>query len=162
MIKYIEKYWIIIALVFIIFAFIKPSICFLILGLVFLIFSIESYKFNKYIYLKGVKCSAKILTYESDYEGHKTPIIEFKIASGEIISEKPYFYASTDFSKIRTYKNKINQNVNILYDPKNPKRFVIQSEEEFSYTVLMLFFFISIASIAIAICDLFGVININY
>ena len=118
MIKYIEKYWIIIALVFIIFAFIKPSICFLILGLVFLIFSIESYKFNKYIYLKGVKCSAKILTYESDYEGHKTPIIEFKIASGEIISEKPYFYASTDLSKIRTYKNKINQNVNILYDPK--------------------------------------------
>ncbi len=161
MINYINKYWIIFVLLFIILAFIKPSICFLILGLVFLIFSIESYKFNKYIYLKGIKCSAKILTYESDYEGYKTPIVEFKIPSGEIISEKPYFYASTDLSKIRTYKNMINQPVSILYDPKNPKRFVIQSEEDFSYITLMFCFLVSIASIIIAFCDLFGVINMN-
>jgi hypothetical protein len=161
MINYINKYWIIFVLLFIILAFIKPSICFLSLGLVFLIFSIESYKFNKYIYLKGIKCSAKILTYESDYEGYKTPIVEFKIPSGEIISEKPYFYASTDLSKIRTYKNMINQPVSILYDPKNPKRFVIQSEEDFSYITLMFCFLVSIASIIIAFCDLFGVINMN-
>ena len=158
--KYIEKYWKLIVFIFVVFIFINIALSFLLLGLLVFYFSVETYIFNEKIQKVGIERSGKIISYESDYEGYKTPIIEFETKNGELISEKPYLYASTDLSKIRTYTNYIDKPVIILHDPENPKKFVLKSEKEFNYFFIFMLFTVSLGFVIIAICSLFDFIKL--
>ena len=125
----IKKHGLIIFLFFVFFIFYKPIFCFIIGGILIFNYGCSILIFLSYIKKHGIETIGKILSYESDEEGYKTPIIEFKTLEGISLTKKPYYYASTDLSRFRTYKNNVNQNVTIIYSLKNPEKFVIKTEQ---------------------------------
>ena len=159
--KNITKYWLYICISFIIAMFVKPILCALILGSLFFYIGIVTINFLRRISKSGIQSTGTILSYESDDEGYKTPIVEFTTLTGEKIAEKPSVYASSDLSKIRTYNNLINQNIIILYDPENPKQFVISSEKEFNYFFLILCILAGLFFIGLCFGNLLGYIQFD-
>ncbi|WP_438967249.1 hypothetical protein [Flavobacterium sp.] len=123
--------------------------------------AISSLSFFDYINKNGIKTNGKILSYESDEDGHKTPIIEFKTFDGKFVSKKPHYYASTDLSFFKTYQNNINQIVEIIYSPKKPEMFVIKSEKNFNYGSIIFMLIISLIFLGIAIGKILGLIKIE-
>jgi hypothetical protein len=159
--KYIEKYWIAIVIVFLLFMFIKPVVCFLMLGSLIFYIGIKSILFLKRIQEKGITCTGKILSFQADRKGYKTPVVEFTPVEGGSIAEKPFIYASTDLNKIRSYKKMIDKEVLILYDPGDPKKFILADEKHFNYFVFVLLILAGLAFITLSICSLSGYIKIR-
>jgi Protein of unknown function (DUF3592) len=157
----IKKYWYFIVALFIFFMFYKPVFCFLLLGILLMFFAINSLTFFDYINKNGIKTNGKILSYEKDEDGHKTPIIEFKTLDGNIIIKKPHYYASTDLSIVITYQHNINKNVEIVYSPKKPEMFILETEKKFNYGSVILIMIISLIFSGIAIGKILGVLNIE-
>ena len=142
-------------------AFIKPALCFLILGTLISYFGFASVLFLMKIAKTGIEWKGNIIEYQTDNDGHKTPLIEFKTMAGEIIREKPFIYSSTDLSKIRTYKSFIDQSVPILYDKDDPKRFILKNEEGFNYIVFLLFIIAGLFFVGLSISWILGFIQIG-
>jgi hypothetical protein len=159
--RYIQKYWLYIFIAFVIAMFVKPIICAFIMGSLIFYIGIETIIFLRKIHKNGIECNGTIVSYQSDDEGYKTPIVEFTALTGEIISEKPFVYASSDLSKIRTYKNMINQSTAVLYDPNDPKKFVLTNEREFNYLISFLFILGGLFFIGLGICSILGYINFD-
>ena len=156
-----KEYSIIIIILFVFFMFYKPIVCALIMGALVLYHGIESLMFLNYINKNGIESLGKILSYESDEESYKTPIIEFQTLEGKFIKEKPYYYASSDLSKFRTYKNDINKNITVLYSSERPEKFVIKTEKNFNYGSLIFVIAIGLIFIILACVNLFGYINMD-
>lgn len=157
----IKKYWIAIVVTFGICMFIKPALCFLILGTIISYAGFASVTFLKKIKRSGIDWTGNIVEYQSDSDGHKTPLIEFTTMTGDIIREKPFVYDSTDLSKIRSYSKSINTSVPILYDPDDPKKFVLKNEEGFKYAVFIFFILGGLFFIALSISWLLGYIKMG-
>ena len=157
-----KEYAITIFILFVFFMFYKPVICFLILGSLATFIGIQSWVFIVDIKKNGIESIGKILFYESDEDGYKTPRIEFKTKNGNHIKKKPYYYASTDLSEFRTYKNKINDSVSILYDKKNPEKFVLGNERNFNYFSLILIILVGIVFLTVGILSLLEIIKIDF
>lgn len=157
----IKKYWIAIAVTFSICMFIKPALCFLILGTIISYAGFAAFTFLKKIKRSGIDWTGNIIEYQSDSDGHKTPLIEFTTMTGDIIREKPIVYASTDLSKIRTYSKSIDTAVPILYDPDDPKKFVLKNEEGFNYFVFIIFILGGLFFIGLSISWLLGYIKMG-
>ena len=157
----IKKYWIAIVVTFGICLFVKPALCFLILGAIISYAGFASVAFLKKIKHSGVDWTGKIVEYQSDSDGHKTPLIEFTTMTGDFVKEKPFVYASTDLSKIRTYSKFIDQTVPILYDPDDPKKFVLNNEEGFNYAVLIIFIIAGLFFVGLSISWLLGYIKMG-
>lgn len=141
--------------------FIKPALCPLILGTIVSYMGFASVIFLKRITRTGISWTGNIVEYQSDNDGHKTPVIEFTTMTGDFVKEQPFVYASTDLSKIRTYKNSIDQPVPILYDPDDPKKFVLKNEEGFNYVVFILFIFGGLFFIGLSISWLLGYVKMD-
>ena len=152
----IKKYWYFIVALFTFFMFYEPIYCFLILGLIVMFLAVDSLFFFDYINKNGIKTNGKILSYEKDDDGHKTPIIEFKTLEGKFVSKKPHYYASTDLSIIKTYQNNINKNVEIIYSPKKPEMFIIEAEKNFNYGSVILMIIVSLIFLGFAIGKILG------
>lgn len=148
-------------MLFLIFMFVKPALCFLLLGTFFSYFGFEAIRFLKTIPKKGIEWTGNIVEFQSDSDGHKTPLIEFTTMSGDLVREPPFVYASSELSKIRTYDNLINQSVPILYDPDDPKKFVLKTEAGFSYFVFTFFLLAGLFFIGLSISSLLGYIKIR-
>lgn len=159
--RYIKKYWLYIFIAFVIAMVIKPILCALILGLLFFYTGIVTINFLRKIDKLGIECTGTILSYESDSEGYKTPIVEFTTLTGEKISEKPFVYASSDLSKLRTNKKMIDQSIVIVYDPDNPKQFVIHNEKGFNYFFLILCVAAGLFFIGLYISSLLGYVQFD-
>lgn len=159
--NFIKRYWIGIVVTFALCMFIKPALCSLILGTLLSYIGFEALKFLSSIKKRGIEWTGNIIEYQSDSDGHKTPLIEFTTMTGDIIKEKPYVYASTDLSKIRTYNNLINQSVSILYDPKDPKKFVLKHEEGFNYIVFVFLILAGLFFVGLSISLLSGYIKMG-
>ena len=157
-----KEYAIPIFILFVFFMFYKPVICFLILGSLATFIGIQSWIFIVDIQKNGIESIGKILFYESDEDGYKTPTIEFKTKNGNQIKKKPYYYASTDLSKFRTYKNKINESVSVLYDKNNPEKFVVGNERSFNYFSLILIILVGIVFLTVGILSLLEIIKIDF
>jgi hypothetical protein len=157
-----KKYGIPIVVLFVFFMFYKPVVCFIILGSLVSIISIYFWNFLSNIQKNGIKNVGKILFYESDSEGHKTPTVEFTTNNGIQIRKKPYYYASTDLSKIRNYKNNIDKKIDILYDPQNPEKFVIGKERNFNRFSLIFGILVGIIFLTVGICSVLGIINVEF
>ncbi|KFF06123.1 DUF3592 domain-containing protein [Flavobacterium reichenbachii] len=154
-----KKSGIIILILFIFFGFYKPVVCFLIVGSLILYHGIHYLEFLNSITKNGIESLGKIVSHESD-EGYKIPIIEFKTLEEKLITGKPYYYASTDASFFRSYKNDINKNIKILYSSKNPERFVVKAEKSFNYGTLIFSVIIGAAFTSMAIAQLLGYVNV--
>lgn len=159
--KFIEKYGLIIAVLFIFFMFYKPIFCFLLLGSLALYYGIESLTFLNYIKKNGIESLGEILSYESDEDGYKTPIIEFKTLKGELIKQKPYYYASTDLSIFKTYKNNINKKITVIYSEDNPGKFVIKTEKDFNIGTIILMIIVGLFFVGLSIGNLLGFLNMG-
>ena len=157
----IKKYWKAIVVTFGVCMFIKPALCFLILGTIISYAGFTAVTFLKKIKRSGINWTGKIIEYQSDSDGHKTPLIEFTTMTGDIIRESPIIYASTDLSKIRTYSKSIDTAVPILYDPDDPKKFVLKNEEGFNYVVFIIFILGGLFFIGLSISWLLGYIKMG-
>ncbi len=133
----------------------------LILGAIFFCMGTQSIFFLKKIKKKGVSCTGKIISYESDSEGYKTPIVEFTPFEGTLIAEKPIIYGSTDLSKIRSYKKMIETEVSILYDPDDPKKFILTNENGFNYFMVILFGLLGLGFIVLSLFVFSGYIKLS-
>ncbi|MET3732579.1 hypothetical protein [Moheibacter stercoris] len=116
----------------------------------------------KRIHNNPVFANAKIVKYEIVEYGYKEPKLSFFTKDGIEICEKPAFYFATDLSKIRTYRNKINQTVEVTYNQNNPREFIISSENKLNYLVLSFLCMIALIFICVSISSLLGIIEVNY
>jgi hypothetical protein len=155
----IKKYWYFIVALFIFCMFYKPIFCFLLLGMILIFFSVNSLTFFDFINKNGIKTNGKILSYEKDEDGHKTPIVEFKTLDGKLIVKKPHYYASTDFSIVKSYQNNINKIVEIVYSPKKPEMFIIETEKKFNYGSVIFMIVIGLIFLCFTIGKIMGIIN---
>ncbi|MES2800619.1 MAG: DUF3592 domain-containing protein [Bacteroidota bacterium] len=158
--KYLVKYWFVIIGIFAVFMFIEQAICLLILGSLFLFLPIGAILFLKNLENYGLESRGIILEYKSDYEGYKTPIIEFYTTKNELIKDKPYVYGSTTLSGLRLYKKNINSTVIVCYDPNNPEKFVIKEDNTFNYFIFLIFAILGIGVTSLSILELIGVTNL--
>ncbi|TDW52535.1 uncharacterized protein DUF3592 [Flavobacterium sp. 270] len=147
-----KNHGIIIFIPFVFFMFYKPAVCFLILGTVALYFLLSSILFLNKIKKSGIESVGKIVSYESDNEGYKTPIIEFETADGQNLAGKPFLHTSTDLDKFQSYKERIDKNIKIIYDSENPEKFILKHNSVGCGMVLMgivglVFIFLSIGSL---------------
>ena len=118
------------------------------LGIFYAIYVISSLSdFQK----KGIEVNGTILSYDSDYEGYRTPIIEFTTLNGIEIENKPKYYSSSDLGKVIKLDKNINSTITILYDPKFPERFIIKDEVTFSHIGIIFLTILSLVSLAIGI-----------
>jgi len=154
--SFIIKYRIFIGIAYLALGYIRPSLCFLLLGLIFLYFGITTIFQLWKLYRSGVECNAKIVSYETDDEGYKTPVMEFNTADGKSITEKPWVYGSSDLSKIRTYSEKLNEPTKVIYNSDHPEEFVLKSEFGFNFFILILLIAGGIFATGFAISALFG------
>lgn len=154
-----KKYGIIIVILFVTFMIFKPVMCFLLLGGLVLYYGIHYLEFLNDITKNGIESLGEILSYELD-EGYKTPVIKFKTLNEELITGKPYYYASTDADFFKSYKNDINKSIKILYSSKSPEKFVIKTEKSFNYGSLVFAMIVGSIFMLIAIAQLLGYINV--
>ncbi|KUF40891.1 hypothetical protein [Myroides marinus] len=147
-----------IALLFLI--FFAPAFCPLILGSLMVYYTVHYALFLRNISKYGKEDTGKIVSYQKGNKGYKVPLIEFEI-NGTVIVKTPYFYASTDLSKLMTYSDDINKSIGIIYDPKDFEKFVIKSKSGFNNLVLLLFGMVGLLFIVIGLAQLLNVINID-
>jgi hypothetical protein len=114
------------AILFIFFMFYNPVICPLMLGVLLLFYAINSVLFLNKLSKNGIESFGKILSYESDRKGYKTPIIEFQIAEGKYFAGKPYVHSSSDLDKFQSYSENINKRVKVIYNPESPEKFILK------------------------------------
>ncbi len=154
----IKKYWVAVVVAFWVCIFTKPILCFLILGTLLAYSGFAAVIFLKKISKTGIDSTGNITEYQTERNRYKTPIIEFTTMTGDVIKEKPVVYAPTDISKIRTYSNSVGQTVSVLYDPNDPKKFVLKNEERFNYIVSIFFI---LAGLLFAGLSILGVIKMG-
>ena len=157
-----RKYGIPLFIGFVFFMYYKPIVCFIILGSIIFICSFSYWRFLLYINKNGIHSVGKIVFYESDSDGYKTPMVEFTSQNGMQVREKPYFYASTDLSKIRTYKKDIDKPIDILYDPKSPEKFVLGKERNFNSFGLIFMALVGLIFFTVGICSIMGIIDVEF
>lgn len=156
---FIKKYWIVILVAFGLSIFVKPALCFLILGTLVSYASLNAILFLKHIANNGIDCTGKIVEYQSDSDGDKTPLIEFTTRSGKLIRETPYVYTYT-FSSF-SFKDSVNQAVPILYDPEDPKKFVLNNERKFDYAAFIIFILLGVFFVGLGVSSILGYIKID-
>jgi len=158
----LKKYWILFVIGFFLLAIIKPALCFLIFGLFILYLSIASIRLQKRLSVLGVECVGRILSFETDSDGDKTPVVEFTPTGGTVITEKPFIYSSTDLSKLRSYDNLIGKEVLVTYDPEDPKRFVLTQEKGLNIFVFAVFLLGGGVFVGVGIAGLAGFIRLGH
>lgn len=120
--------------VFFLVALINPSLIMLLVGIVIAFIGFKTLLFQASLLKRGIRWEGRIIKFVSGRTGHKTPIIQFTTMTGEQIQEEPSVYSSTDLSIIKKYEKLINKDVQIVYDPQNPKTFILVKEKRFIYS----------------------------
>ena len=148
-----EKYLIPIVVLCVVLFFIKPALCFLIVGILGSCYVAFSSLHFKKIQNKGIECTGKIVSFQITNGGYKTPVIEFTTLEGQNVIATPYVYMST---KVTAIDNEIL----VAYDPDNPKKFILRKETASNYFAIILCSLICLAFIILSICSLLGYIDI--
>lgn len=156
--KNLEQYWVIIVPIFILSLIIQPAICFLIFGLLISFISIKGILLMQRINKSGIQCVGEIVHYDTDNDGDKIPVVEFKTIEGQIITKKPTFFVSTDLGNLRTF----NKRILIVYDSLDPEQFIIDGEEGGNYIFVVLFLLAGLFFCIISICGITGYIEFNH
>lgn len=110
---------------------------------------------------RGVECIGKIIRYESDSEGHKTPFVTFTSLQGEIIAGKPTISATTDLSKIMSYKGVTDKPVLLIYDPVDPEKFILKEDVGTNYLAMIFIFLVGGVFVTLVYVILLGLFKGN-
>lgn len=133
-----KRLGIIVVIPFVFFLFYKPVICFLILGTLSLFYGIYSLSSLIWITKNGIESHGKIVSYESDEKGYKTPVIEFQISEGRNFKGKPFLHTSSDLDKFQTYQKNINKTIKIIYNPKDPEKFILKDNSNYFGLIILI------------------------
>jgi uncharacterized protein DUF3592 len=158
----LKKYWTFIAVVFFLLAIIKFALCILIFGLLISYISIENMRLQRRLSSMGIECTGRILSFEGDRDGDKIPVIEFTPTGGDEIIAKPFVYSSTDLSKILSYKGLIGTEVQITYDPDDPRKFALTEDKGFNSFAISLVLLGSMVFVVVGIAALAGYIKLGH
>lgn len=158
--KYIEKYWILIWVVYIFAMFVKPVLCILILGSLCFYGGVSAIILLNKIHDRGIESVGRILSYVRN-KSYKTPVVEFTPVDGDIVTAEPFIYVSTDLSKIRSYNTMMDMEVLVLYDPKDPKKFVLAGEKNSNYIFFFIIILVGLGFIVLSVCIFSGFIKIS-
>ena len=154
-------YWILFFVAFAISMFTKPEFCFLLIGSLAFCLGVYAIVFIKRTREKGIACTGRILSYEIDSEGDKTPIVEFTPPGGVPVTGTPHVYAKTESDIIRSYKKQVDQKVVVLYDPDDPKKFILSQDQGMSYLAFAFIILGGLAGMAVGVCSLLGYIKLS-
>lgn len=80
---------------------------------------------------------------------------------GQNIKQIPQLHFSSDIDKFTSYKKNIGKTVSILYDPKNPEKFIIASKNDSSYFGLFFTILVGIIFIIVGISSLLDYIEMD-
>ena len=153
-----KKYGIIFVIRFVFFMFYKPAICFLMLGTALLFYAVYSISSLNQINKNGIENLGKIVSYESDNEGYKTPVIEFEISERKNFTGKPFLHTSSDLDKFLSYQKNINKTVKIIYNPDCPEKFILK--DNFNYFGLIILIIVGLIFSLLSIGSLLGYIDV--
>ena len=145
--------------VFFVLCYINPGIIIFLLGMLIIYNAIKLILVFKRVKENGINIKGIIVSYESDDEGYKFPVAEFKTINGELIKGKPIIYLATDFSKIKSYKNEIKNSVEIVYNAKNPNEFLFRREQNYNFLFLIIFPFLGLLLIVVSMLSFLGYIK---
>ena len=159
--EYVKKYWILIVAAFLLSAFFKPALCFLIFGMLVSYIALESMRFQKRLGSSGIRCTGRILSFERDRYGYKTPVIQFTPIGGNEIIQKPSIYSSTDLSKILSYDNLISTEVQVIYDPDDARKFALTEKLGGNSLAFLLFLLVGIVLTIVGVAALAGYIKLG-
>lgn len=135
--KTVRRYTIITFIAIVVFAFVNPPICFMILGLLFIYLALKFLVLLNDLETYGLDAEGKVVEYKLDADGYKIPIIEFKTQSGEGIKGTPASSLSGYIGPYR-FSNKPNDvKVNVRYNPKEPEVFFLKGDEGEGYFLLI-------------------------
>lgn len=149
-----KEFGVVFAIAFIFFMLYKPVICFLMMGTLALYYAIYSFSFLIRINKNGIEKHAKIVSYESDKEGYKTPIIEFEISEGINFTGKPFLHTSSDLDKFQSYQRNLNKTIKIIYNPNDPEKFILK--DNFNYFGLIILIVVGLVFSWISVGNLLG------
>jgi hypothetical protein len=76
--------------------------------------------------------------------------------------KKQYYYASTDLSKIKTYKKNIDNPIPFLYDPRNPEKFIMGKDRNFNSFSLIFTMLAGRVFLTIRIYGIMGLIDVEF
>lgn len=156
--KNLERYGYLIFAVFVIFMFVKPVVCFLILGF-YILYLVSEYKTTiDEIEQNGITAEGKIIKYSRDDEGYQIPIINFSTNKGETIEKEPHYYFVTDFQVFKSFKNSIGKTTFVKYNSKNPEQYVIEGKYSLHRTTIIIMILISLFLITFGTLSTFGLI----
>jgi hypothetical protein len=99
------------------------------LGSFFLIIAVIQYFRLWRLNEKGIKTTAIIKDFEDALHNMRFPILEYKTLSGEVITQKSYVGSK------RGVQN-IGDRVNIVYNPDNPRQFLLNTGMDKYWKVL--------------------------
>ncbi len=156
---YIKKsWWTPLFIVFVVCMFLKPALCFVLMGLIFILMSIVAIRFLLRMKHVGIDAMGSIVTYSPE-NNINTPMIEFKTISGQIIREKPFVYTASSLMLSRLKGNNSMDEVRVVYDPDKPEMFVISADRTFNYTTFIVFI---IAGLLFAGIGVWGLVAGNW
>jgi hypothetical protein len=157
--KYIQRYWTYIIIVFIISFFIKSALSILLASLLGLYILAETIFILKNIRNEGIECYGKIVKYNTDSDGDKTPVVEFTTKKGETIKEEPLTYSSINIVEIFSRSKEINKPVLIKYNPEDPKYFILVNEN--NYFAMFIGLLVILTFVVVSTLGLLGYINMD-
>jgi len=148
-------------IVFIASMFIKPALCFIELGLLMSILCVSAILFIEKMYKTGIKCVGTIVSIRTDSEGYQTPLVEFTTISGQKIAKEPYVSASTNLNRFMSKKKQYGSEVSVLYDPEDPNKFIVDTDDGFATVVFVFLTLVGLASTVIGVCSFLGYIKLD-
>ncbi len=159
--KFIEKYWILIVVVFAVFAYVKIELSFLLLSSIIFYIAFDHLKGINNLEKNGVRTIGTVVGKNRDRYGYQSPVIRFICMNGNVIEKEPFYYAASDINKFQNFKNVMGKEFTLLYDKNHPEKFVIAEQLFLNRLATRFMIFISLLFFIVAVLSLAGVTALN-
>lgn len=143
---------------FIIFMFVNPPICFMVMGLMCIYGALNTFYLLQDLEKFGMDCEANIVGFEKNREGDKIAIIEFVTPEGLEIKGNLYGTFSAYIGPFQYSNNPKLGKILIRYNSKNPEQFIRKGNEGTNYFIMAVLVILGIVLIAACFLQLTGVL----
>src|SRR5690348_4771038 len=113
MIKFLKKHPVIFCLAFMGTAIIYTPLCMLAFGSWFFYLGASGLVALRRIRSTGVECAGKVVSFESDNDGGKYPVVEFIPLGGTTVTAKPTIVSSWPVNLFGSFDDDINTSVTV-------------------------------------------------
>lgn len=131
------------------------------MALIFLYMGVRGILFLKKVNKEGVSKIGKVVAFNVDGEGYKSPVIEYTNNEGILKSGEPELNVSSqlEVAGMNLVNTNWNKEVEISYEPENPDKYVIIEEIYENYWALGFVSVLGLVSLLIGISEVFGFTN---